>query len=105
MGDAFELLDFGPLRRECARVRLSGTESVAVGTGLFGGESLGLLLEEQLERSFGQPLRGGGGDLLEGTEVDIESRAVVTERALGNDFAPLGSQGPEPVEFLGCESR
>jgi len=76
-----------------------------MGTGLFGGESLGLLLEEELERSFGQPLRGGGGDLLHRSEIDIESRPVVTERSLGNDFAPLGSQCPESVEFLGCESR
>jgi hypothetical protein len=105
VGDAFGLLDFGPLRRECACVRLGGTESVAVGTGLFGGESLGLLLEEQLECYFGEPLRGGGGDLLEGAEVDIETRSVIAECPLGNDLGPLSRKVVEFLKFLGRESR
>ena len=68
------------------------------------GESLRLLLEEELECSFGQPLRGGGGDLLEGAEIDIEPRPVVTECSLGNYFGPLSSKVVEFLELLGRKS-
>jgi hypothetical protein len=70
-------------------VRLGGAELVTVRAGLLFGEFERLLLEEELERSFGQPLRGRGGDLLEGTEVHIEPRPVVPECPLGNNFGPL----------------
>jgi len=58
-----------------------------------------LLLQEQLEGSFGESLGGGGGDLLEGAEVDIESGAVVAEGPSGDDFAPLGGEVAELVKF------
>jgi hypothetical protein len=79
VGDAFDLLDLGSLGSERAGVGFGGTELSAGGTGLLGGELVGLLFEEQLEGSLGQSLGGGGGDLLEGSEVDIESGSVVAE--------------------------
>jgi hypothetical protein len=84
---------------------LGGTEFAAVGTGLLFGEFVGVLLEEQLESSFGQALCNGGGDLLHRSEIDIKVRPVVAECPLGNDFAPLGSQCPESVKFLGHKTR
>jgi hypothetical protein len=76
-----------------------------VGTELVFGESPGLLLKEELECPFGQTLGRRRGDLLEGSEVDIESGPVVAEGSFGDDLAPLGGQCPEPAEFLGCEVR
>jgi hypothetical protein len=102
---SFDVFDSGALCRECARVWLGGTDLTAVRTGLFAGESLGLLLEEQLERSFGQSLRGSGGDLLEGAEVDIEPRPVVAECSLGNNFGPLSRKVVKFLKLLGRESR
>ena len=68
------------------------------------GEFIGLLLQEQLQGPFGQPLGGGGGDLLEGAKIDIESRPVVAEGAFCDDFGPPGGEGAELVKFLGSES-
>jgi hypothetical protein len=45
VGDAFDLLDLGPLRGEGASMRLGGTELATVGAGLLGGEFAGLLFE------------------------------------------------------------
>jgi hypothetical protein len=100
----FDLLDFGSLRREGACVSFGGAEFTALGTGLLVGKPLGLLREEELECSFGQPSRGRGGDLLEGAEVDIEARSVVAECPLGNDFRPLSGEVVEFPEFLGRKS-
>src|ERR1700680_4316565 len=103
VGDAFGLLDLGSLSGEGSRVWFRGTGLAAVGTEGLLGELVGLLLEEQLERSLGEPLCGGRGDLLHGSEIDIQPRPVVAERSLRNDFAPLGRQCPESVQFLRCE--
>jgi hypothetical protein len=102
--DAFDLLHLGSLSGEGAGVRFCGTELAAGGTGLLFGEFTGLLFEEELESSFGQPLSGGGGDLLEGPEVHIEPGSVVPEGSPGNDFGPLPGEFVELLEFLGCES-
>jgi hypothetical protein len=104
VGDAFDLLDLGSLGSERAGVGFGGTELSAGGTGLLGGELVGLLFEEQLEGSLGQSLGGGGGDLLEGSEVDIESGSVVPEGPLGDDLGPLAGEVVELLEFLGCEA-
>jgi hypothetical protein len=71
---------------------------------LVFGELVGLLFQEQLECSLGQPLRGCGGDLLHGSEIDIQPRPVVTEGTLGDNLSPLGRQSPEPIQFLACKS-
>jgi hypothetical protein len=71
---------------------------------LFAGEFAGLLLEEQFESSFGQPLRCRGGDLLEGSEIHVHARPVVSEGSLRDDFGPLAGEIVELLEFLGCET-
>ena len=57
-----------------------------------------------MERSFGQPLGGRSGDLLEGPEVHIEAGSVVAKSSFGNNFGPLAGEVVELLEFLGCEA-
>jgi hypothetical protein len=71
---------------------------------LFGGEFAGLLLEEELDCPFGQPVCGGGGDLLEGSEVHVMSGSVVPEGPLRDDHGPPGGEVVEFPEFLGYET-
>jgi hypothetical protein len=104
VGDAFGLLNLSPLGGEGAAVGLGGTELAAGGTGLLVGEFVGLLLQQQLQGTFGESLGGDGSNLLEGAKVHVESRAVVAEGPSGHDFAPLGGQGFKLVEFLSGES-
>ena len=104
VGDPFDLLDLGSLGGKGARVRLRGAERAAVGTGLVFGEFVSLLFEEQLECSFGQPVCGSGGDLLEGSEVHIEAGSVIAERSSGDDLGPLPGEVVELSEFLGGEA-
>jgi len=71
VGDPFDLLNRGPLRRECAGVRVREAGLAAVGArGLFG-HLLGLLGEHLLEDALGHPLGRCGGDLLHRAEVHI----------------------------------
>jgi hypothetical protein len=63
---------------------------------------LGLLFEEQLKGSFGEPLGRGGGDLFHGSEIDIQIGPVFAEDSFGNNFPPLCGQCAELVEFFGC---
>jgi hypothetical protein len=67
-------------------------------------EGLGLLLEEGLQGSLGESGGGGGGDLLHGAEIDVESGALVAEGAAGDDLAPAGGEVVEFLEFVGRES-
>jgi hypothetical protein len=64
---------------------------------------LGLLFQEDLQGALVEAGGGGLGDLLHGVEVDVQPRAVVAEGAAGDDFAPLGGQITEFLEFLGGE--
>jgi len=66
-------------------------------------EGLCLLFEEGLQGAFSQSGGGGVGDLFHRGEIDIESGAGVPEGAPGNDFAPLGGEVPEFLEFVGGE--
>jgi hypothetical protein len=66
-------------------------------------EFVGLLCQEQLECSFGQPARGRSGDLLEGAEIDIQTRSVISEGALGNNLCPSCRQIVQFLEFLGAK--
>src|SRR6188472_3435671 len=104
VGDPFGLLHRGPLCGERTGVGLDRTEPVTAGTGGLVGHLLSLLLEHLLKRPFGQSVRRGGGDLLHRLEVHVQSRPVVAEGPLGDDFAPLGRQDTQSVEFLGCEA-
>ena len=58
---------------------------------------------EELERSLGEPLCGGGGDLLEGPEVHVEPGSVVPEGPLRDDPGPLAGEFVELLQFLRCE--
>lgn len=60
-------------------MRLGGTELAAGRTGLPVGEPVGLLLQQQLQGPFGEPLGGYRSDLLESAEVHIKSGAVLVE--------------------------
>jgi hypothetical protein len=104
VGDPLGLLDLGSLSREgaCVQFRVAGLS--AGGTGLLCGKFAGLLFEEQLESPFGQSVSRGGGDLLEGAEVHVESGSVVAEGPLGDDLGPLSGKFVELLEFLGGEA-
>ena len=102
--DAFDLLDSGSLSGQLSGVWLGWTELTTVRTRLFFGELVGLLLEQQLESSFGQSLCGSSGDLLEGSEIDIQARSVVAESPLGDNLCPPRCQIVKFLEFLGCKS-
>ncbi len=104
VGDAFGLLDRGPLCGEFPRVGLGRAEFAAGGTGLFVGEFIRLLFEEQLKCSLVESLCGGGGDLLEGAEVHIESGSVVPEGPLGNNLCPACGEIVKFSQFLGGKS-
>lgn len=104
MSDAFDLLDGGPLCGELACVCLGGAELAARGTGLLRWKFGGLLFEKQPERPFGDPLRRGGGDLLEGSEIDIQAGAIVAERSFGDNLCPAGCEVVKFLEFLGGKS-
>jgi hypothetical protein len=104
VGYPFALLDHGSPGREGALVELRGTKPAAVGTGLFLRKSLGLLFEEELKGSFREPLSRGGGDLLHGSEIDIQIGPVFAEGSFGNNFPPLCGQRSELVEIFGCKS-
>jgi hypothetical protein len=104
VGDPLGLLNLGPPCGERSGVGVRGAQLAARGTGLLVGEFVGLLFEEQLERPFGQSVCGGGGDLLEGAEVHVESGSVVPEGPPGDDLGPLPGEVVELSEFLRCEA-
>ncbi len=78
-----------------------GTELLALRTRLLVGQSLGLLFEQSAEGALQQSLSGGLGGLLEGKQIGIEGRASVPESTARDDFAPLGSEITDILEFLG----
>lgn len=67
---------------------------------MLRAQGVGLALQEGLQGALVEAGGGGLGDLLHGVEVDVESGAVVTEGAAGDDFAPLGRQITEFLELL-----
>jgi hypothetical protein len=81
---------------------LDGAQLLAGRTGLRVGQGLGLLGQQGGEGALEQPLRGGLGGLLEGEQVGVQGGAGVAEGAPGNDFAPLGGEVTDVLEFLGC---
>jgi hypothetical protein len=76
------------------------TRSAAVRTGLLVAESLCLLLEEGVDCALGQAGRGSSSDLLHGLQVDGGVRARFAEGTPGDDFAPLGGEVTNLLEFL-----
>jgi len=85
---------------ERARLALDGAGPPTARTGLLGPQGLGLLFEASLQGPLRQAGGRGLGDLLHGVEVDVEPGAGVAEGASGDDFAPLGGEGAEFLEFL-----
>jgi hypothetical protein len=63
-------------------------------------QRLGLLFEEGLQGPRGESGGSGVGDLLHRAEIDVEPGSVVAEGAPGDDFAPLGGEALEFLEFL-----
>ena len=92
MGDWFVLLDLTLLGGQCPSVGPGRTHDAATRTGLLVGDFVGLLLQEQFERPFGQTLSSHSGDLLKRAEVHIEPRPGIPERSLGDDFGPPTSE-------------
>jgi hypothetical protein len=77
-----------------------GTESAAIGAGLFAGEGLGLLVQESAEGALSQTGRGGGRDLLHGLEVEGTVGVRLRADATGNDFSPLGGEVADLLQRL-----
>jgi hypothetical protein len=77
-----------------------GATFSARGAELLIGEFVGLLLEEQLECSFGQPLGRSRGDLLKRSEVHVQARPVIAEGAFGNNLCPTRGQIVKLLKFF-----
>lgn len=101
MSDGFRRREGGPGRDEGSGFGVDRTDRTALGTGLGGAQGLRLLVEEGGECPVGQPVRGGLGQLLHEIEVDVQAGARGAEGAAGNDFAPIGGEGPDFLEHLG----
>ena len=93
----------GALHVERTFLTTEDTRPSAIGARLLLAQGLGLLFEEGLQGSLGEPGGGGEGELLHGSEIDVESRPLVTVGASGHDFAPLCGEVVEFVEFLRSE--
>jgi hypothetical protein len=70
---------------------------------MLGGKGLGLLLQEGGKSAFGHAAACGVGDRLEGEQINVQTGAGIAEGATCNNFAPLGGQFANLLEFLGCE--
>jgi hypothetical protein len=103
VADRFALSHLCALNLERAFLTTEGTRSSAVGTGLLLTQGVGLLFEEGLQGALGETGSGGVSNLLHCIEIDVEPRPVVAEGASGDDFAPLGGQVTEFLEFFGGE--
>src|SRR5438874_13752546 len=99
----FALLQLCALYVERSLLTAKGTRPSAVRAGLLRAQGMGLLFEKGLQSSFGEPGSSSEGDLLHGSEIDIESRPLVAIGASGDNFAPLGSEVAEFLEFFGSE--
>jgi hypothetical protein len=62
---------------------------------------LGLLLQQGGQDPFQKPLGGGLGGLLEGEQIDVQTRALVPEGLTGDDSAPAVREITEMREVLG----
>jgi hypothetical protein len=103
VANRFALLQLGALDLERAWLAADDTGPSALGTGLLFPQTLGLLFEQGLQSSFGESGSSGLGDELRGLQIHVESRSVGSDSVSGDNFAPLGSQTAEVLEFFGCE--
>jgi hypothetical protein len=73
----------------------------AARAGLLGGQGPGLLLQQAGQGALRHAAGGGRGDLLKGQQVHVQARARVPEGPPRHEFAPLGGQVTDILEFLG----
>ena len=104
VGDRFGLPDDRPLGGKGTGRGPGETEASASGAGLLRRDFGGLLFEEQLESPLRESLSRDRGDLLEGAEIDLQTRPLVPEGPFGDDLGPLSSEVVELPKFLGRES-
>jgi len=62
-----------------------------------------LLLEEDGQGSGGNARGRGGGDVLQGLEIDVGAGSLVAVGVAGDDLAPLGGEVADFLEVLGRE--
>jgi hypothetical protein len=105
VADRFAVAEGTALADQGACFLVNRAALAAVGTGGVGGEGLGLLLQEASERPLGQSPGGGRGDLFEGGQVGVEAGAGIPEGPARHNFAPLGRQVTDILEFLGSQLR
>jgi hypothetical protein len=86
------LLELAARDLEGATLAAEGTGSPAFGTGLRRAQGVGLLFEEGLQGALDEAGGRGAGDLLHGSEIDVEPGTGVAEGTAGDDFAPLGGE-------------
>ena len=79
-----------------------GRSSARKGAGLLVRQGVGLPLQQALQGAFDQPGGGGLGDALQGGQIELDS---VVAGAAGDDFAPLGGQVVQFLQFGGGEVR
>jgi hypothetical protein len=84
----FGLLDGRPVGDEGAGGGFEPAEFATIRAGMFGGQFLGLLLEQQLQGALGHSLGGGVSQLFHGPEIDLQTGASVAESPLGDNFSP-----------------
>lgn len=101
MGDGFAVTHIAAVSGEGARLVVNGTRPRAIGARGLGGERLGLLFQEGRESAFGQPARGGDGDLFHGGQVGVETGSGVAEGATAGNFAPTGGEITDILELFG----
>jgi hypothetical protein len=80
-----------------------GAEAATSGAGLWVGQALGLLLEEDLQGTVAEAIGGGVCDLLHGSQIEGEVRSIVSEGTSCDDFSPAGDQFVDLPEFFGCD--
>ena len=88
MALGFAVLDPAAPELDGSRSALGRTEPLTLGTGLFGAQRGGLLLQEFLDGSLGHRTGRVLGDLLDlvGNEVELETDPLVD--AAHHDFSP-----------------
>ena len=102
MGDGLGVGESPAVAAEGAWLLMHRAELAAVGAGVFSRQGVGLLFEEGGEGPLRQPAGGGVGDLLQGEQVDVQAGALVAEGTAGHDFAPLGGEVTDILEFFRC---
>jgi hypothetical protein len=73
----------------------------AVRAGLLCPQEFALLGRRYFQRPFGQATRRSTRDLFHLCEIDIESRPLLTEGLLDDNFPPLFGESHDRLQFFG----